>query len=241
MKIFLVGILCAMSILSNAQERVKLYAFYTPSHKILVDQWFLPSVQDDYEMVIEFHEQECESGNFMDVGWLDAMHRKVDLIIRAIEENWGKIFIHSDIDIQFFKPTKAMIMALMQKKDLVIQRDSPQGGICAGFFACRGNDRTLKLWKDIKKRMLETMQSGKPEHDQKALSYFLKLKPCPVVWDFLPVEFFNAGTLTGKGWMPGRILPIPHNIVLHHANWTVGVANKIAQLKYVRDEVNKRN
>ncbi len=59
-------------------------------------------------------------------------------------------------------------------------------------------------------------------------------------WDYLPVTFFGGGTLTGKCWNPGDSLLVPEGIVLHHANWTVGVERKISQLKYVRDIVENR-
>src|SRR5579871_2072697 len=119
-----------------AQEKMKLYALYTPSHEQLKDQFFLPSIQDDFDIVFEFSEQTCSSAKFMDEGWTDTTIRKVDLIIRAIEENWGSIFIFSDVDIQFFSPIKATILKLMKNKDLMIQKNSPNGVLCSGFFAC---------------------------------------------------------------------------------------------------------
>jgi hypothetical protein len=59
-------------------------------------------------------------------------------------------------------------------------------------------------------------------------------------WKYLPVEFFGGGTLTGTLWEPGLPLTVPENIFVHHANWTVGVSNKIAQLSYVRKIVEER-
>ena len=85
---------------------MKFYSFFTKSHLILKDQWFLPSIKDDYEIICEEHEQDCDSGVYMKAGWVEAIKKKVDLIIRAIEENWGKVFVHSDVDIQFFKRPK---------------------------------------------------------------------------------------------------------------------------------------
>ena len=69
---------------------MKLYYCFTKSHLILKEQWFLPSIKDDYEIICEEHEQDCDSGVYMKAGWVEAIKKKVDLIIRAIEENWGK-------------------------------------------------------------------------------------------------------------------------------------------------------
>jgi len=101
---------------------VKLYSFYTPSHEALKDKWFLPSLKDDFELDIAEYPQECQTGAFMDKGWIDCMMKKADLIIRAIQENPGKIFIHADVDIQFFGPVKDTIEKIMKGKDMVIQK-----------------------------------------------------------------------------------------------------------------------
>lgn len=217
----------------QSKKKIKLYSFYTPSHKILKDEWFLPSIQDDYDVTIEFHEQECPSGNFAEKGWITVMLRKVDLILKGIEENWGNIFVYADIDIQFFGPTQKSILKALENNDIVVQKDQPNGMICAGFFACKANDKMLALWEKIKETMIKDHQ-----RDQPTLNRFLKKDNMyNIQWDYLPVEFFGAGTLTGKSWKPGKKLTIPKNTLMHHANFTKGVHNKLAQLKYVRDIV----
>lgn len=227
---------------SFTHAKIKLYAFYTPSHEILKDKFFLPSIQDDFEIILEFGEQTCASARFMNEGWTDTTLRKVELIIKAIEENWGEIFIFSDVDIQFFAPIQEIILTLMEGKDIIMQRNNPEGVLCTGFFACRGNEKTLRLWKDVKKMM----QKNKLTSDQISFNRCIKKKskknPYGLMWDYLPSAFFGAGTLAaypGYLWKPGKKLDIPHDIMMHHANWTRGIKNKIAQLKYVRNQVLK--
>ena len=250
---------------------MKLYTYYTPSHQILKDEWFVPTLQDDYELCLQKYTQDCPSGNYKEEGWRKAMLRKSDLIIQAIKDNWNEIFVYSDIDIQFFRSMKTEVAKLMQGKDLLFQRDSPGGSLCAGFFICRANHKTLKLWCDIQNAL--TKNDDKNKDDQDILNdlllhradYFsdfpIKLKlrlkrffhqkngsflhsltglsnPHRITWAYLPIEFFGGGTLTGKHWLPGMSLEVPANIVLHHANWTTGVPNKIAQLKFVKRIVN---
>jgi hypothetical protein len=176
----------------------------------------------------------------MSKGWTDTTLRKVDLIIRAIQENWGSVFIFSDVDIQFFGPIQEKILELIQDKDMVIQKNSPNGVLCSGFFACRSNEKTLRLWQDVK----DTMQKNKLNSDQNSLNRCIKRhgkkNPYNVVWGYLPNTFFGGGTLTGHEWSPGMHLRVPQGIMMHHANWTKGIKNKIAQLSYVRKEVRKR-
>ena len=225
---------------SFSDEKIKLYALYTPSHKILKDKYFLPSIQDDFDIVLEFYDQTCPSAKFMREGWTETTMRKVDLIIRAIKENWGSIFIFSDVDIQFFCPIQQTVLMYMHDNDMMIQKNSPSGVLCTGFFVCRGNEKTLQLWKDVKK----TMEKGGLYSDQNSLNHCIKRhsknNPYNVNWSYLPDTFFGGGTLTGCEWHPGESLPIPRDIMMHHANWTKGIKNKIAQLVYVRKAVRNR-
>src|SRR5277367_302503 len=127
--------------MSFSDGKMRLYALYTPSHEILKDDFFLPSIeatQDDFEIILEFCEQTCRTAEFMSEGWTATTMRKVDLILRAIKENWGEVFIFSDVDIQFFSPIKEVILTLMKDKDIIMQKNNPDGVLCTGFFACRG-------------------------------------------------------------------------------------------------------
>ena len=230
---------------SHSQTKMKLYALYTPSHEILKDTFFLPSIQDDFDIILEFCEQTCPSAHFMNKGWTETTIRKVDLIIRAIKENIESedIFIFSDVDIQFFSPIRDIIFELMEGKDIIMQRNNPEGVLCTGFFACRANKKTLRLWQDVKKRM----QKNKLNSDQISFNQCIKKKskknPYDIVWDYLPNTFFGAGTLAaypGYLWKPGRKLEIPQGIVMHHANWTRGVEDKMDQLKLVQNKVSEQ-
>ncbi len=231
--------LCSFSLI--CQNKIKLYALYTPSHRVLKDSYFLPSIQDNFDIICETAEQKCSSARFMDAGWTETTTAKVDLIIRAIHENWGKIFIFSDVDIQFFCPIQETILSLMNDNDLIIQKNSPNGVLCSGFFACKANEKTLALWTDVKK----IMEKNPSKSDQISLNQCIKRRgkknPYAIKWDYLPDTFFGGGTLTGHEWHPGKRLPIPENIMMHHANWTKGIHNKIAQLIYVKQTVAKRN
>jgi hypothetical protein len=216
---------------------MKLYALYTPSHELLKNTFFLPSIQDDFDIVLEFCDQTCSSAKFMGDGWTETTQRKVDLIIRAIKENWGSIFIFSDVDIQFFAPIQNTILMYMHDKDMVMQKNTPSGVLCTGFFSCRGNEKTLQLWTDVKKAMEEDKSSSDQISLNRCIKRNSKKNPYNLSWGYLPNSFFGGGTLTGCEWNPGMLLPIPDDIVMHHANWTKGIKNKVAQLEYVRNAV----
>jgi len=228
--------------LLQAQNSIKMYTFYTSSHVKLKDIWVNSLKDENIERIIKEFPQECKSGKLFSKGWKEAMLRKVDMILEAIRTNWGDVVIYSDIDIEFFQPIGEKIMELIGSKDLVIQRDTPSGMVCAGFFALRANERTQSLWKGIRNYMITHNERS----DQKTLNKLLRknndntVNPYGVVWDYLPKEFLGGATLTGVGWKVGKKLFIPSDIAMLHANWAGGIEGKLALLSYVRGVVEKR-
>lgn len=236
-------ILIATVFTTTALHAVRVYVIFTPSHERFFNEWFKPSMPKDCELVIERIPQWCRSGSYGRSGWQKTMLAKVDLVIRGIKENWGSYFVHSDVDIQFFREITPGFERLIAIHDLVIQRDSPPvkgrpfGVPCAGFFVCRGNERTLQLWQEVRNYMIKHRV-----HDQRALldllmSHNQRIK---VNWCYLPDSYMSAGTYLGHGWRQNQPFPVAEDIVLHHANWTEGMGNKIRQLRKVRDAVNAR-
>lgn len=256
---------------------MKLYALYTPTHETLLRDWFLPSLQDDYQLELVRCEQvgAAEQHRYGTPEFTRTTFLKIELILRAIQENWGEPFVFSDVDIQFFAKTKEQLLQLVQGRDLVIQRDSPEGRACTGFFVCRGNSKTLQLWQSVRQYMEKFQQDNDEDAfnnlflrsairpiqavlGQRAADYLLvshsgvsaaaraflyaqlrRRNPFQLRWGYLPEEFFSCGIFKPEVWTPGKSFPVPKNIVLHHANWTMGVENKLAQLAYVKSAVNR--
>jgi hypothetical protein len=241
---------------------VKLYFFTSQSHSRLLNEWFLPTLEDDFELVREDSDQICPDGQFMASGWLQMMVKKVDLILRAIAENPGEIFLHSDVDVQFFGPIEEDIRSLMTDMDMVIIKDSPRGVLCPGFFAARGGDGMRDLWCQIR----ELLVSSHKYHDQDFLNhlvlgrasswsvalsrafFFLTGRYLPVQhrrpshdfgirWSYLPPRYYCYGADTWRRWKPGRPLELPSSILIHHGNWVSGVNGKFELMDAVRKKV----
>lgn len=252
---------------------MKLYSLYTHHHKIFKDEWFLPSLKDQFEINISEYsiKDEGEIGNN---AFRKAMVLKVSTIINAIKDNFLESIIYSDIDVQFFQNFEDFIRCNILDYDLLIQRDSPFGVFCAGFMVIKCNQNTLSLFERIKELMLERnthddqqilnellfyniiesnlfvrlkafsirrynkLKSALLKRENKSYKLFTKFKnPFNLKIKHLPATFFGGGTFTADLWKPGDDLIIPDNIILHHANWTIGIENKLEQLKYVKDAV----
>lgn len=257
--------------MSKKLEKIKIYAVYTPSHETFVKKWFVPSIDKSQFKLTLKKEKQLGTGDYGGSSFNQSTLYKVNEIIKAIENNRGKFFVFSDVDIQFFDNVKEEILKLFKNQDLLFQCNGKNGEICTGFFVCQANKRTLNFWRDVKQIILT-----KDVHDQVAVNLLLIEKPqidvlfgkfinkillginqkivdlniannfiysmfLPFIvnkyhlrWSYLPDKFYNPGLTRRERWVPGKKLSIPTNIVIHHANWTKGLNNKISQLKYVK-------
>lgn len=235
-KLFLYSLLLTLSCaLSASEQKPILCIFYTPSHEFFYKEWLLPSIQDDFEIIVGTAPQDCKKGAYYENNWTLTTKKKVEHIVKTIQNNMGRLFIFSDVDIQFFKPIEHDIKELLQDKEFIIQRDSPAGHVCSGFFAFTCSEKTLTLWQTV----LAFINKNPHICDQWALFAVLIQYRFPITWDYLPDRYFGAGSLTGRHWNQGDTLPIPNDIAIHHANWCKGIPTKVKQLEYVRNEVKK--
>lgn len=246
---------------------MRIYSLYTPPFAVFKEEWCLRTLPCDLEPHIEL----IEEGNELTYGsesFNKLMLRKVDLILRAIEENPGELFVYSDIDVQFFRPFGETVTQLCKDQDLLVQRDSPQGHICAGFMIVRSNPRCLALFDAVHSSLssdygrhgdqsalnsiLICAGQGEPDSTMpwharvervfqrqgKSLSAMSQLPNAyQVKWNYLPEQFLNAGTIDGVRWQPGMKITLPADLVMHHANWTIGMEAKLEQLRLVSDMV----
>jgi len=201
---------------------VKLVAVFTPSHERLKDDWFLRTLRDEY--VLSLHPCDVRGpGTYMQEDWTRAVIFKSERIIEAIEDNWNDVFVYSDVDVVFFRPTKTEVLTALADRDIVCQLDDPAGNLCTGFFAARANEATLRLWRDVRRAV------EREGRDQLAFNRLLRQQP-GLRFGALPPSFFGAGTFAGRYMDRRQRFYIPPNAAMFHANWTLGVDNKMALL-----------
>lgn len=208
---------------------MKIYTFYSDSHKSLYNL-FLESISKtnpNLEIETDILPQEG-SGSFMEEGWEKTMTGKVDQIIKACRR--GEIFIHSDSDVVFLKNIEDRILEELGDFDIAFQDDGAVG-VCMGFFICRPTSTVISLFEEVKS-ILSEFQG----HDQNALNSIIS--KYPVKYKRLSPLFFNYGQL-GLGVWKGEEFEVNPEIYLLHANWVIGVENKISLINYVSSSVLK--
>jgi hypothetical protein len=214
--------------------RIPLYSLFTPSHRVLQERYFEPTLPPDVELHLRFIEMDG-AGFIQDPSWRRAILCKVELILEALDRHMGDVFAYTDVDVQFFGSFAGEFRRALSRNDLIFQADAPGPALCAGFFFCRANDITHAFWR----RVLDEIRVTEAREDDQQVARRLVWKTPGLRFGCLPPIFFGGGTLTGRGWKPGDTLQLPRGLLLHHANFTAGIENKIRQLDYVRELVRR--
>lgn len=203
---------------------MNLYTFYTPSHKSLYEDYFLKTLpKDEFNLIVRENPQECPTGNYYSLGWRETVFKKIDLLIEACKKNWGGFFAYSDVDVQFFGLTADILLTELGTHDIACQYDM-DSQYCAGFFVCRANQNILDL--------LFEMRGNYGESDQPTLN--AHIYRCDA--GFLSHRFYTAAhSLGGKIW-EGQDIDVPPDVLIHHANWVIGVAAKRRLMDVVRQK-----
>ena len=211
---------------------MKLYTLYSKSHVDIFEKWFLPSLKltnPNIDLRCNIYDQVCPSGNFMETGWKETMIIKNELIVNSLNETEeGEIIIHSDIDIQFFKDIKKNLnLSLFIDNDIICQEDAPSV-FCYGFMIIKNNIKTKNMFKHI----LETVKQTKHTDQELLNKLYKQFNVSVLAYDN---SYFSIWMKNGcKVWNGEEVPNIPNNLILHHANWTVGVENKIKLLNMVK-------
>lgn len=200
---------------------MNIYTIYSDSHEEMLLRYLLPSLPSGYgrSITVKKVNQYCASGSFYSSGWADMCREKVIYFLDICKREMGNTFLFTDADVQFFSDPIEPLLIELGDFDIACQDDIHQ--FCSGLFVCRANDATLALFHAI----LE----GYENEDQFTLNKYLHL----VNHKKLSHRFFNVAHSIGGPWS-GSDFNIPEDIIAHHANWTVGVENKIKLLDLVR-------
>ena len=221
---------------------MKVYSIYT-DEIILLRDLFLNSIKDDnWDVNIFYMGNAGEGGGDVgSKGYLELMKKRVEIIIRTIDDNMGDVIIWSDLDIQFFEKCSVFIEEAIAGKDIVFQAErSPElDEVNAGFCVIRCTDKTRSLFDSIRNTDIASL----PQADQTAMNNLLRENKHALKWGLLPYQFWAMSQGVFSGTYP------PVDIVFHHANCTFptvingqrigSIERKIRQLEQVKEYIEK--
>lgn len=199
---------------------MKLHTCFSNSHRVFLDNFVSTfPFEPDFDLEIKHLPQIC-SGLYLADNWASFIKEKVKYVLEIIYKDDDECFVFSDIDVQFFGNIKSDLMHQLGLYDIIFQNDF--NFCCAGFFACKKNSRTFRLFNNILANIVD--------REENALNY--ELSKGLVNYGQLDNKYWTFGCYK-KYWV-GQDFGIPEDILVHHANWTVGLDNKMLLLETVR-------
>lgn len=209
--------------------RIKHVTFFSDSHRIFL-KYFLNTFpfDTDVDLSIRYIPQECKTADYESYGFDKSMKRKVELINDTLNElQNGDILFFTDPDVIFIKPYKDLFLQEMGNCDIIFQSDC--GTVCMGIFSCRVSDKTKFFFKDLYDNL------DKFKHDQEAANYLLKVKDYKLNLKLFSRKVYNHGFI-GRRYEGEDSVVFPDDIVLLHANFTIGVEKKTKLIKLALEQ-----
>ena len=214
----------------------KIITFYSDSHKILYEDYFLNSynkyLSKDFTLFEKKIDQLSPTGDFASIGFDKTMMEKILWILENIDINDNNYLVFADCDIQFFKNLEFDLSS----HDILFQSDFYENNYCAGFFICKQNERVFNFFKLVYD-VFNSNMNGKID-DQAVINNLLNNNlELDLKFGLLPSnKYWTVGFSTGGIVWIGQDIVCPDEIIVHHANFTIGVNNKIELMNKVREK-----
>jgi hypothetical protein len=212
--------------------KLRVWSLVTPSHETLLADWFRRTLPGD--CASEVRRIEATPADYGAGHWNRIVVHKFDVLDEAFDAEADEtVFVLSDVDIRFHRPFAADVRRRIDGLDVLFQHNRPgeanvPSNLCSGFMVIRSGERARAFFRAARARLEAADRSD--FGDQRACINTLEAEPGALRWGLLP-ETYWVPYDDGRHWRPGDPLRPPRGLVLHHANWTIGVPHKLAQLR----------
>jgi Nucleotide-diphospho-sugar transferase len=208
-------------------DKLRVHVGLSRGHTAFAATHFRASLPSDLKLVVHPFPRRLEGIEYGTPAFDKGMQWGVRELLKMLAAE-RKPFLVSDVDVRFYGPVAADLLACLGDRDLAFQDDGA-AGVCKGFFAVRPSARTIGFFKRVLARMQTT-----GEHDQAATNALLREPEPGVTWTLLPPRYWTYGQ-EGRGeWRQGDAVHPPADLLVHHANWTRGLQSKLDLLDAVR-------
>jgi hypothetical protein len=214
---------------------LRLVTYYTDTHEEMARRYVMSRAWGFDERVCVRVDQSCPTGEFKSDGWNDCMLDKLRTLRNLPADNVPTLYV--DADVCLF-PTLVewcrWYVEHMEPEQVAFSDDVLQW--CAGIMLFRSSRRVHQFWDT-----LADLSRAWNLPDQEAL-HLLRMQTdaqkgsLPIRAQVLPRDVFcNWATIHDQPPAPwiGEPFTIPKTCLAWHANWTVGIANKLRMLERV--------
>lgn len=212
---------------------MKILTIYSDTHQQLYNDFFIKSINKFMPKanVISKKIQQMGSGEYESEGFDLTMFEKIKFIIDCIDTNDNELMCYSDCDVQFFGEPN--FNADLFENDISFQMDN-ENTYCAGFFIFRQTEKVRQFFQQVLKEF-QLRLNGKI-HDQIIINILIRNNQTfgLSIGKLNDSKYWTIANEVGGVWKGDNKFEIPKDIIVHHANWVIGVANKISLMELVR-------
>jgi Nucleotide-diphospho-sugar transferase len=197
----------------------------TDSHHEMYEEFFVKTVPRN---ITTLHRvlSSVGAGTYQSKSWQEGVTAKLRWALENLENFPEEIFVLSDVDIQFFP--RFSFEDLHQEfkasgRDILFQKETrfPEcREVNTGFYITRSTPWSVELLREA----ILVCESLTSQNDQVAINSILSGRNQPDKWGHLPLRYYARS----QGFPP------PPDVVLHHANVTANIGEKVAQLRRVK-------
>lgn len=214
----------------------------SPEYRPLYERHFLPSfeaVRGDIDFNLHVLPLPNTSAGWATPDWnrhrLTAL-KTVRALMGMFKQAYDNRMVVSGVDFRFYEMP---LFSERQRNCAILAAEDRAGVVCSDVIFVRLDKITFRFFD----AWISVCELGGYSDDQIALNAVKSMMNSD---DFgiLPETYWTAGLrgLTRCPWEPGDFVPEPpEGIIMHHANFTVGVANKLALLDAVKAKIDARN
>lgn len=197
----------------------------TDSHYEMYENFFLKTVPKN---ITTLHKvlTSVGDGRYQSSSWQEGVTTKLKWALECFEQFPSEIFVLSDVDMQFF-PTFSFENLKQELhasgRDILFQKEtrfSECAEVNTGFYIARSTPWSIELLREA----ISYCEALTNQNDQIAINTILSSRDQPSKWGHLPLRYYARS----QGFPP------PSDVVLHHANVTMNVGEKISQMHRVK-------
>jgi len=210
---------------------MKILTISTPNYKALMNRMLIGLIYHSTKEPIDITIDQSitnEEGVFGTKNFnLICKYKAQQIYLQMSKMRRNDILFYIDGDIQLFEDVKWFENMFMGHNiDMVAQNDN--GGICAGFFLAKVTPLMLALWHEVAK------ETSEAENDQIVLNRVITKYIPQLKVSLLPTNMVaHYGAISNGDLWNGQEFKLPEGCKAFHANFTIGMENKIKLLDYV--------
>lgn len=214
---------------------LRIVSYYTPSHEAMCRRFVMSRADGFYERRFNSFDQTCPTGEFKSAGWNECMLDKLRCLLDLPCDGMPTLYVDADVALMpGLHDWLAAYVGQLEREAIAFSDDVVQW--CAGIMVFHSVSPVLKFFRTV-----AHMSGVLNLPDQDVIHHMRAWAGktggrLPITPRVLPREVFcNWATVNGKPVPPwdGESFVVPETCLAWHANWTLGIDNKLKMLERV--------